>query len=312
MTDAPRQTATTPKPANKPALKTLVAIAGIVVCLAGAVSLQVARDRLYSGRAHETERILYVRSGEAVRRIALDFDALWADVYWIRALQHYGGERLSTGRVRNYDLLFPLLDLTTTLDPYFNIAYRFGAIFLSEPAPGGPGRPDQAIGLLQKGIVVQPNKWHYYHDIAFVYYWHLRDFKAAARWFEKAADRPNAPNWLRPMMATMLSAGDDRASARFLWNQILQSDEEWLKKTATRSLMQLDALDRIDQLEAGVRRFPPAPGETYSWEGLVRRRLLRGVPLDPTGTAFEIDPGDGTVRVSRTSPLFPMPENIHR
>ena len=321
MTSDARQTALAPTPAPKPALMMpapkpalmmIVAVAGVVVSLAGAVGLQVTRDRLYAGQSRETERILYVRSGEAVRRIALDFDALWADVYWIRAIQHYGGERLSTGRPRNYDLLFPLLDLTTTLDPYFNIAYRFGAIFLSEPAPGGPGRPDQAIGLLQKGIGVQPNKWQYYHDIAFVYYWHLRDFQAAARWFERAAERPKAPNWLRPMMATMLSASNDRASARFLWNQILQSDEEWLQKTATRSLMQLDALDLIDQLEAVARRFPPAPGETYSWEALIRRRILRAVPVDPTGTAFEIEPSDGSVRVAGTSPLFPMPENIHR
>ena len=39
---------------------------------------------------------------------------------------------------------------TTTLDPYFNIAYRFGAIFLGERYPGGPGRPDQAVALLAR------------------------------------------------------------------------------------------------------------------------------------------------------------------
>ena len=37
----------------------------------------------------------------------------------------------------DYALLYPLLDITTTLDPRFNIAYRFGAIFLAEPYPGG-------------------------------------------------------------------------------------------------------------------------------------------------------------------------------
>ena len=35
----------------------------------------------------------------------------------------------------DYPLLYPLLDITTTLDPRFNIAYRFGAIFLAEPYP---------------------------------------------------------------------------------------------------------------------------------------------------------------------------------
>ena len=81
-----------------PPAATLAAIAGIVLCVAGAVSLQIARDRLYAGQSRETARILYVRSGEAVKRLALDFDALWADVYWIRAIQHYGGERLNERR----------------------------------------------------------------------------------------------------------------------------------------------------------------------------------------------------------------------
>jgi hypothetical protein len=287
------------------------ATVGVVGCLAAAIGLQVARDRLYAGQARQTERILYVRSPEAVSRIVLDFDALWADVYWIRAIQHYGGDRLSGGGSGTFELLFPLLNLTTALDPYFTIAYRFGAIFLSEPPPGGPGRPDQAILLLRKGVAAQPGKWQYLHDIAFVYYWHLRDFKTAAMWFQRAADLPDSPNWLRPLAASVLGAGKDRTSARFLWNQILQSDEEWLRRAAERSLRQLDALDLIDRLQPIVNRFPPPPGQPYSWEALAMRGILRGIPLDPTGTPFEIDPATGAVSVSNRSPLYPMPHRHH-
>ena len=275
--------------------------------LAAAIGLQVARDRAYQQRERETERILYLRSGDTARRLAFDFDALAADTYWIRAIQHYGGDRLAVNRARKYELLFPLLDLTTTLDPYFTIAYRFGAIFLSEPAPGGPGRPDLAIQLLQKGLVAQPQKWQYFHDIAFVNYWHLRDFKTAAQWFHRAGDQPNAPNWLKPLAAGMLAAGNDRASARLLWTQILDSDQEWLRRTATRSLEQLNALDGIDQLQEILRRFPPAPGTPFSWGDLSRRRILGDVPRDPSGTPFELDPTTGKVSVSKASPLWPMP-----
>ncbi len=49
------------------------------------------RTRAASARS---ERLLYMRSGTAVKRMALGFDALAADVYWIRAIQHYGGDRL--------------------------------------------------------------------------------------------------------------------------------------------------------------------------------------------------------------------------
>ena len=32
------------------------------------------------------------------------------------------------------------------------MAYQFGALFLAEQPPGGPGRPDLAIALLEKGL----------------------------------------------------------------------------------------------------------------------------------------------------------------
>ena len=195
--------------------------------------------------------------------------------------------------------------MTTSLDPHFNIAYRFGSIFLSEPYPGGGGRPDLAIALLRKGIGVQPTKWQYYHDIAFVYYWQVRDMEAAADWFRRAASQPNAPNWLEPVAATMLIEGGDRASARFLLNEILKSEEAWIRRMAARALKQVDALDGIEILQRIVNANPPAPGQPYSWEDLVRRGRLRGIPVDTGNTPFAIDPATGAVSVSPESELFP-------
>jgi tetratricopeptide (TPR) repeat protein len=283
------------------------ALVATFIPLATAICVQMRRDAVFPRGVRETSGILYVPSGPAMRRLALEFDALAADVYWIRAIQYFGGERLATGRARNYDLLFPLLDITTSLDPYFTIAYRFGAIFLSEQYPGGAGRPDLAIALLQKGIAAQPTKWQYYHDVAFVHYWHLRDFKAAAEWFQKASEQPNAPNWLHPLVAAMLSAGGDRGSARVLFSQMLTADQEWLRRNAARRLRQLDALDVIDQLQRIVRQFPPPQGEPHSWQWLVRRRVLAGIPVDPTGVPYDLDPVSGQVRVSPSSELQPMP-----
>ena len=284
-----------------------------VAAFAVAIALQMTRDRSYPRDEQLTEQILYVRSGDALKRMSLEFDAVLADVYWIRAIQHYGGDRLSGPRAASkYLLLYPLLDLTTTLDPYFNIAYRFGAIFLSEAYPGGPGRPDQSVALLRKAIVTMPHKWQYYHDVGFVYYWRLRDYQTAALWFQRAAAQPNAPNWLTPLAASMLARGQDRVAARFLWQQIAKSEEAWLRRSAERALLQLEALDHIEQLEAVNTRFPPAAGEQYSWPRLIAKRLLDRVPVDPTGTPYEIEPVTGRVRVAQQSPLFPMPEEPRR
>ena len=283
---------------------------------AGAAVLQAVRDAAYprdTGALHAAHmRQLYLQSPETVRRLFAGFHGLAADVYWIRALQHFGGQRLAEPGTQDYSLLFPLLDITTTLDPHFNIAYRFGAIFLSEPYPGGPGRPDLALQLLEKGIAIQPTRWQFYHDAAFVHYWHTRDYQAAADYFQRASEQPDAPAWLAPMVPTMLTRADDRQSARTVWHQILQSEQDWLRRTAERNLRQLDALDAIDVLQPVVDRHPPGPGEQHSWERLIRRGALRRVPSDPAGAPFVLDPVSGAVDVSPESPLYPLPREGRR
>jgi hypothetical protein len=285
----------------------LVATA-ITMLVALSIAMQAVRLRAYPDLDVQ-DRFLYIQSGETMKRVALSFDALAADIYWIRALQHYGGDRLSNRGTGKYVLLFPLLDLTTTLDPLFTIAYRFGAVFLSQPYPGGPGRPDLAIALLKKGLRAQPTRWEYMLDAGFVHYWDVGDFESAAQWFTRASRVPGAPDWLVPLAANTLATGGDRTSSRFLWQQIYNSaQEDWLKREAGRRLMQLTAMDELDALTAAVEHWSAFhPGSQPTWEALVRAGVLRGIPIDPTGVPFVITPSHPPVTVSRESRLWPLP-----
>ena len=209
----------------------------------------------------------------------------------------------------NYDLLYSLLDLVTTLDPRFNIAYRFGAIFLAEAYPSGPGRPDQAIALLQRGID-RTGRWEYMHDIGFVYYWWLRDFPKAAEWFERAAAVPGSPSWLKPLAATTLAVGGDRQSSRTMWQQLMQSsDTEWLRSNAEFRLTQLDAMDLLDALNLAAGKYADREGHAArSWQEIGPALGLRGVPVDPAGVPLELDPATGRIGLSPESPLHPLPD----
>jgi hypothetical protein len=298
-------------PLTSPAAGRAAAGAAAALCLAGAVALHAAEDR-WPAPAVDRPDLLYVRSPTVARRMVLDYAAISADLYWIRALQHFGAERLSPpGHARTYVLLYPLLDLTTTLDPYFSIAYRFGAIFLGEAYPGGPGRPDLAVALLQKGVAAQPGKWQYLMDLGFVYYWHLHDYKAAAATFQRASNLPGAPSWLRPLAAVTLAEGGHRDASRTLWQQLAQSDEPWLHDSAQLRLAQLDAMDVIDSLQPRVQAFREAhPGEPVTWERMAAARLLPGIPLDSSATPFALDPATGAITVEQASKLFPLPGQI--
>ena len=285
--------------------------AAAAACLGGAVALHAAQER-WPAPAVDAPGLMYLRSAAVVKRIVLDYDAIAADLYWIRALQHFGEERLSPPEhQRTYALLYPLLDLTTSLDPYFSIAYRFGAIYLGEPYPGGPGRADLSIALLQKGLATQPGKWQYMMDLGFVYYWHLRDYKSAAATFQRASELPGAPSWLRPLAAVTLAEGGNRDGSRALWHQLAQADEPWLRDSARLRLAQLDAMDTIDSLQARVQAYRQAhPGEPVTWGRLGAAKLLTGVPLDSSGTPFALDPATGAITVAGESKLFPLPGQI--
>ena len=282
----------------------------VAILLVGfGAALQCVRDRDV-GPSRVREYVRSVPPPEIVRRAAVSVEAVLADVYWIRAVQHYGRTRLAGGRAQDYDLLYPLLDVVTTLDPRFVAAYRLGAVFLAEPPPSGPGRPDLAVALLRKGLENVPERWEYLQDIGFVHYWWLHDVTEAASWFERAANLPGAPWWLRPLAATTRAEGGDRTGARALWRQVHDSTRNaWMRGEATRRLAQLDALDGLDRTQSAVDRFRERTGRPpESWDELLAAGDVSAVPADPTGVAYELTRPDGAVAVSRRSALFPLPD----
>jgi hypothetical protein len=292
-------------------MKTWHLMLAIAVCLAAAVLLQVWRDNGWEAYEPPTP-VMWLQAGPAMKRAALGYDSLVADLFWIRAVVYFGRQRLSTAKDKTYDLLFPMLDLVTLLDPRFGVAYRFGAIFLSEQYPAGPGRPDLAIKLLEQGLERDPNRWEYARDIGFVYSWTYRDHKTAADWFQKASEMPNAPLWLKSTAAMTLTHGGDRESARVLWRQLYDTAEvEWLKQAAEVRLAQLDALDLIDGLNTVVWRYEARAGRfPASWQELAFAGVLRGIPLDPAGVPFELDHTNEEVDLSQRSPLWPLPTGL--
>src|SRR5256886_1534778 len=138
---------------------------------AGIWRLQPGIDGQRVSLSQERDDVL-LRSGKLVKVMSLEYAPLLADIYWTRVVQYYGNKHVR-GQV-NLELLWPLLDITTTLDPNLLISYRFGAMFLSQAAPAGAGRPDLAVQLIQRRIPANPDYWRLYEDLGFVYYFDLK------------------------------------------------------------------------------------------------------------------------------------------
>jgi tetratricopeptide (TPR) repeat protein len=289
-------------PANLPLYGAIAAL------MALSVTVQIIRDRGW--QPYTPQGVLWVRSGGLAKRLALSYDNLVADIYWMRAVVHFGGQRLKSEDQRAYEQLYPLLDLVTSLDPKFNVAYRFGAIFLAEARPGGAGRPDLAIQLLQKGIAANPRRWEYAQDIGFVYYFWIRDFDRAAEWFKRAGEIDGAAEWLPLVAATTLAEGGNRASSRTLWTELHNTTEiSWIRTAAERRLQQLDAMDAIDELNLATSRFVARMGRAPThWGEVAALERWRALPTDPTGMLYALDQETGRVSLSEGSSLWPLPD----
>lgn len=271
-----------------------IAALAVIVCFAGSV---FALNGATAARGSEAtlQEVLYLPSGKALRRLSLGYSSLLADIYWTRAVQYFGGhDRRST----HFELLAPLLDITTDLDPHLIVAYQDGSVFLSQQPPAGAGQPEKAVALVEKGIGENPAYWRLYFTLGFIHYLELRDYKAAEADFRKGSEVPGALPWMKVMAARMAEKGKDVGTAMALWGNIYETTrDKAVKDTATRHIYSLRADADLNELDSRIKLYRQNTGTTPSrWSDLIRAGLLPGVPLDPTGAPYELGP-DGKVNV---------------
>ena len=244
--------------------------------------------------------ILYLPSGQWLRRGSLGHEGLLADIYWTRVVQYFGRQRLE--RATEFELLGPLLRITTELDPHLIIAYRFGAIFLAEPPPRGAGKPAEALQLLRRGIVANPDYWRLWQDLGFIYYWDLKDYDSAARVFQAGSERPGAFVWMKVLAATVSAEGGAIQNSRLLWSEIYrEAENDQIRQRARDQLAALQAQEDLQNLDRLLTDFQESRGRrATSLQELVVAGLLRGIPVDPSGAPYRLG-ADGGAELSPKS-----------
>ena len=103
-----------------------------------------------------------------------------------------------------------------------------------------------------------------------------------------------------------------RIAARAIWRELYDtSDIESLRATAAARLAQIDALDQLDQLNAVMLRYKLHVGAfPAGWDQLIAAGVLRGVPLDPSGTEYVLNRVEERIELSEGSPLWPLPKGL--
>jgi hypothetical protein len=266
----------------------LIAAACLALSLTGSSFVLHRADQL---RPHATlDEVLFISSPKVIKRASLGYDGLMACIYWTRAVQYFGFRHHYFAA--SYNLLAPLLEITTHLDPHLTVAYEFGSSFLAPPPPNGAGEPQSAIELMEYGIQNNPDDWKLYYDLGFVYYMNLRDYAKAAETFERGSHVPNAHPFLKVMAAQMAQHAGEYQTARMLWSATYETtQDEQIKENAVEHLRALRVDEDVQHLQQAVTRFGERTGRLpTSMSELVLAQGLAGTPADPEGHPYQLTP----------------------
>jgi tetratricopeptide (TPR) repeat protein len=279
-------------------------LAGTLLVLGffGVWQLQKKIDQQKNASRVEQDELLF-RSDSLVKRLSLEYAPFGAAIYWTRAVQYFGEKhRLHQ---TNLDLLWPLLDITTALDPHLLPAYRFGSTFLSDSKPRGAGRPDLAIKLLGRGIAANPDQWRLYQDLGNVYYFDAKDYPKASAAFEEGSKNQNALLWMKVMAAKIAAEGESPETSYFLWMQVYQTaTDPAVKKNAEEHLVLMKVELDLKEINRLADEYEKNTGHrAMRMNELIQAGLIKGEPKDPEGYPYVLGEG-GKAEINLDSPML--------
>jgi tetratricopeptide (TPR) repeat protein len=274
----------------------VTAVASLLLVMSMAASVFMLQRVDEARPAATLTEVLYLPSPRVLKRLSLGYDGLLADIYWTRAVQYFGARHYAGAA--HYDLLAPLLEITTALDPHLVVAYEFGSNFLSPKPPNGAGMPQRAIALAEFGIRNNPDEWRLYYDLGFIYYTDLKDYAKAADAFARGSRVPKAHPFLKLLAAQMAEHAGEIETARTLWTTTFETTEDGnIRANAVAHLRALKVDEEVASLEKIVAAYEQKTGHhPVSFADMAHAGLLPGIPLDPLGVPYVLG-AEGRVEV---------------
>lgn len=205
---------------------------------------------LHAGVASSLKRlpgvgeVAFVPSAQAVHLVALGYDQLLADFYWLAFVNYVGDD--AARAVDRYRLADKYLDLVTGLDPHFIQPYWFCAFTVGSDQK----RPLRANEILERGIRANQNNWYLPYIAGVNLYLFARDEVGASRCYRAASKFPDAPKWLTRQSEILAARIPSTFKEINTWDAIY--------RTETAPMIRARAKERLIQLWSRVYTQSPA------------------------------------------------------
>lgn len=257
----------------------------IILLLVSAITSQYYFDQEHQTFTASAEYQPLVAGTKTYENFNLGLQTALADVFWLDAIQYYGGWRND----HNYQKLADYLELTTSLDPEFSYPYAFAALIL--PAENIP----EGYTIAEKGITKDLNDWQIPYFLATANHIYKKDTTTAAKYFDLAARTPGAPDNLKYVSAAYNSAPDNRQTIETVWQAIYENtNDQSVKDRAQNYLIHYQIMDLYDQ--AALKYQQKIGSWPKTLNDLITANILRELPNDPFGFTFQFN-DDGKIRL---------------
>ena len=234
---------------------------------------------------------LYLPEARYVRLVTFGFDHFFSSLLWFKTISYFGEHFASD---RDYRWLGNMCELISDLDPKARHVFEFCSTMLSWAV----NEPLKSTSLLSKGIESEPRYWRYRYLRAFNYWYFLGKPEVAAQELREAAFLPDAPVFLSSLASRLIATRDDPDAAIAFIKDLISNSKTESAKSALEEQLKLGYLTKqLRSLQAALDRYRQTYGILpESLEQLADKGFIGGMPLDPFGRQFFIDPETGQVK----------------
>lgn len=269
----------------------------LVVTLLAAASIFWSRGQLRSIQESVSVSIdsppLYLPKVNKVRLVTLGFDHFAADILWFNTLNYFGKQMATE---RDYRWLGHMCELVTDLNSNTRPIIEFCATMLAWVADD----KDQSSLILKKAIKAEPKYWRHRYLLGFNYWYFHENYEAAAKTLQDAAQLPDSPPFVASLAARITAnEGSPQIAVAFLQN-LLRREKDKNARKALEEKLKLAIITRdLETLEGIAQKYQAQFGKRpKNMKELVAAKLLPGLPLDPFGDRYRINPETGKMDTS--------------
>lgn len=272
------------------------------LALLGAGVATTARHLDRRAPAADLAQPIYLPQAQYLQPMALGWRNALADVLWFRTISYFGQHYRSD---RTYPWLAHMCDLVTDLDPRAEHVYRFAGVIL----PWEANQVDAGIRLLEKGLRQFPESWQLHYHLGFHHYFFKNDNDAALSHLREAMALPGAHPAVARLAAVLATEqyGPETTLA-FLDAMRRDVDSGDVREVVVEHMREARLAADLERLRVAVQTYRERTGALPpSLLALVEAGVLDGIPEDPFGGRYELDPGTGAVR----SDTGRVPSQLH-